>query len=107
MHRQVVWSLLLIVGCTSQGFVTYSDCAVFNFSGQLTNGLIDPTPEMKDQFLNQLEERDRDWSYCWYQTENGEIELSAGEFGHIFVKDGESWKYDSERTYIIIWHERH
>ena len=72
----------------------------------MTKGLITPTIEQKSQFLNQLDERDRDRDYCWYQTEDGEIELSVGNFGHFFVPDGEWWKYDSERTYIIISHEK-
>ena len=106
MNRLVVLILLPAIGCSSQPFVVESNCAVYNFEGQLTKGLITPSIEQKNQFLNQLEERDRDWDYCWYQTEDGEIELSVGNFGHFFVPDGESWKYDSERTYIIISHEK-
>jgi len=106
MHRAVLLFGLLLQGCSPQPFVVESDCAVYDFDGQRTKGLIVPTNDQRSQFLQQLEERDQDWDYCWYQTEDGEIELSVGNFGHFFVHDGTSWKYDSERTYIIISHEK-
>ena len=106
MRRIFVTLFAFIAGCSSQSSVETGDCGVYFFDGQLTNALITPTPEMKKLFLDQLEERNRDLPYCWYQTENGEIELSVGDYGHFFVSDNGLWKYDEARTYIIIWHER-
>ena len=99
-------AFLMLAGCVTQSSGEPFECGVANFDGELTDGLVTPTLEMKEHFLSQLEERDRDWPYCWYQTADGRIELSLGDFGHFFVFDGESWSYDEKQTYIILWHER-
>ena len=106
MRHFLVLPALLTSSCSHQPFVVESGCAVYNFDGRITSGLINPSSEMANHFLSQLEERDRNRDYCWYQTDNNEIELTTGDFGHVFVRDGESWNYDSERTYIILRHER-
>ena len=83
-----------------------SDCGVPQFDGEMASGLVTPTVEMKEQFIAQLPESDRGWPYCWYQTDDGRVELTVGDFGHFFVFDGENWIYDEKQTYLIMWHEK-
>ena len=68
MRQQIFPSALVLLaflaGCVVQNSSEPFDCGVVYFHGELTDGLITPTSEMKKQFLPQLEERDRERPYC-------------------------------------------
>lgn len=106
MVRLLLPVVCLLFGCVTQDNREPFNCGVSNFDGELTDGLVTPTVEMKASFLPQLDESVRDLPYCWYQTADGRIELTAGEIGHVFAPDGEHWSYVETRDYIVIWHER-
>jgi hypothetical protein len=104
-HMLLIVSVLL-GGCAAHERFTAHECAIYNFSGDLTDGLVGLDEELKLESQAQLPAEVRSLPFCWYQLSSGNLEAQLSDIGYEFERKQEQWHFVKKNEYIVLVHKR-